>query len=52
LSKKGQTCRIDPKTKVTITADGKPVEYKTLEDGSVEFKTLAGQAYLLVRAER
>ncbi|NQV32761.1 MAG: glycoside hydrolase family 95 protein, partial [Phycisphaeraceae bacterium] len=51
LSKKGQTCRINPKTKVEITADGKGVKYKTLEDGSIEFKTQPGRIYTLVRAE-
>ena len=51
LSKKGQSCRIDPKTKVTITADGKPVKYKMLKDGSIEFKTHPGRTYTLVRAK-
>lgn len=49
LSKMGQSCRIDPKAKVTITADGNPVKYKTLEDGSIEFKTHPGRTYTLVR---
>ena len=51
LSKMGQNCRIDPKTKVTITADNKPVKYKTLKDGSIEFKTHPGRTYTLVRAK-
>ncbi len=51
LSKMGQSCRIDPKTKLEVTADGKPVKYRTLKDGSIEFKTQAGQAYTLVRAK-
>jgi alpha-L-fucosidase 2 len=51
LSKKGQSCRIDPKTKVTITADDKPVKYKTLKDGSIEFKTQAGRTYTLIRSK-
>jgi len=50
LSKMGQRCRIDPKTKVTITADDKGVKYKTLKDGSIEFKTEAGQKYMLIRS--
>jgi alpha-L-fucosidase 2 len=49
LSKKGQTCRINPKTKVSITADGGKVRSKTHRDGSIEFKTRAGQTYTLVR---
>jgi alpha-L-fucosidase 2 len=51
LSKMGQSCRIDPKTKVEITADGKPVKYKTLKDGSIEFKTQAEQTYMLIRSK-
>jgi alpha-L-fucosidase 2 len=51
LSKMGQSCRIDPKTKVEVTADGKPVKYKTLKDGSIEFKTQAEQAYMLIRSK-
>jgi len=47
LSKKGQTCRIDPKTKVKVTSDGKQVMYKTLKDGSIEFETRAGNRYTL-----
>lgn len=49
LSKKGQVCRINPKTKVSITADDGQVRSKTHSDGSIEFKTQAGQTYTLVR---
>ncbi len=48
LSKKGQTCRIDPKTKVKVTSDGKQVVYKTLKNGSIEFETRAGGRYTLI----
>jgi len=48
LSKKGHTCRINPKTDVKVTADGKHVKSKTLNDGSIEFKTSPGQKYTLV----
>jgi alpha-L-fucosidase 2 len=51
LSKMGQRCRIDPKTKVEITAGGKPVRYTTLKDGAIEFKTHPGRTYTLVRAK-
>jgi alpha-L-fucosidase 2 len=49
LSKKGQPCRIDPKTKVSITAGGRKIRISTHRDGSMEFKTKAGQTYTLVR---
>jgi alpha-L-fucosidase 2 len=51
LSKKGQTCRIDPKTNVKVTADGKQVKSKTLKDGPIEFNTRAGKKYTLTRSE-
>jgi alpha-L-fucosidase 2 len=47
LSKKGQTCRINPKTKVEVTSDGRQVRCKMFEDGSIEFETRAGERYLL-----
>ncbi|MBW1764226.1 MAG: hypothetical protein JRJ23_05710, partial [Deltaproteobacteria bacterium] len=49
LSKKGQICRINPKTKVKVTTRGRHVKSKTLKDGSIEFDTNAGQKYTLVR---
>ncbi len=51
LSKKGKTCRINPKTKVDITANGKRIRSKTNKDGSIEFITRAGQTYSLVRSK-
>ena len=51
LSKKGHTCRINPKTKVKVTADGKHVKSKTLKDGSIEFNTRAGRKYTLTRSK-
>jgi alpha-L-fucosidase 2 len=48
LSKKGQTCRINPKTKVKVTADGKQVMCKTFKNGSIEFETRAGDRYTLI----
>jgi alpha-L-fucosidase 2 len=47
LSRKGQTCRINPKTEVLVTADGKQIRCKTYKNGSVEFETMAGQRYTL-----
>jgi alpha-L-fucosidase 2 len=52
LSKKGHTCRIDPKVKVKVTADGKEVKSKTLQDGSIEFDTRPGKKYTLTRSDR
>jgi alpha-L-fucosidase 2 len=49
LSKKGQTCRINPKTKVKVTTNGKGVKTKTLKDGSVEFDTQPGKRYTLLK---
>ncbi len=48
LSKKGQTCRINPKTKVKVTNNGKSVKSKTLKDGLIEFDTQTGQKYILI----
>ena len=47
LSKKGQTCRINPKTEVKVTTGGKDVKVKQLKDGSIEFKTRPGNKYTL-----
>lgn len=47
LSKKGQICRINPKSKVKVTSNGKRVRTKVADDGTVEFATIAGQTYLL-----
>jgi alpha-L-fucosidase 2 len=49
LSKMGQTCRINPRTKVNVTANGKHVMTKTLKDGSIEFATQAGGTYTITR---
>jgi len=48
LSRKGQTCRINPKTEVLVTADGKQIKCKAFKNGSVEFETMAGQRYTLM----
>jgi alpha-L-fucosidase 2 len=48
LSKKGQTCRINPKTNVKVTADGKQVKCKRFKDGSIEFETRVGERYLII----
>ena len=52
LSKKGHICRIDPKTKVKVTAGGKHIKSKTLKDGSIKFETQAGRRYTLIRSDR
>jgi alpha-L-fucosidase 2 len=48
LSKKGRACRINPKTKVKVTTNGKHVKSKTLKNGSIEFDTHAGRKYTLI----
>ena len=51
LSKKGQTCRINPKKKVKVTADGQRVICKTFKDGSIEFETQPGDRYILIGSQ-
>jgi alpha-L-fucosidase 2 len=48
LSKKGQTCRINPRTSVKVTNRGKRVMTQTLKDGSIEFDTQPGNRYTLM----
>jgi alpha-L-fucosidase 2 len=50
LSMKGQTCRINPKTKVKVTTNGKQVKTRSSEDGSIEFDTHEGDRYTLIRS--
>jgi len=47
LSKKGQICRINSKTKLNVKQNGIPVQIKTLDDGILTFPTKAGQTYIL-----
>ncbi len=47
LSKMGETCRINPKTNVKVTTDGKRVKTRRSKDGTFEFETMAGKRYLL-----
>ncbi|MBN2417358.1 glycoside hydrolase N-terminal domain-containing protein [bacterium] len=49
LSKKGETCRINPRVTVEIMSDGQWIRSKKYKDGSVEFKTKAGATYTLVQ---
>jgi len=49
LSKKGQTCRINPKTKVKVTSNGKRVRTRVADDGTIEFETKPGVTYNLVK---
>ncbi len=48
LSKKGQTCRINPKANVKLTSNGKRVKTKVYDDGSIEFATVVGGRYQLI----
>ncbi|MBT3244770.1 MAG: glycoside hydrolase family 95 protein [Bacteroidetes bacterium] len=45
LSKKGKLCRINAKTKLKVSCDGKRVRTKVAKDGTVEFATEAGKVY-------
>jgi len=47
LSKKGQVCRINPKTDVRISCQGKRIRFKKLDNGSIEFPTKIGYIYNL-----
>ena len=49
LSRKGQTCRINPKAIVKVTNRGKRVSTKKEKDGTIEFSTNAGERYKLTR---
>jgi len=49
LSRKGQTCRINPKAIVKVTNRGKRVSTKKEKDGTIEFSTKAGERYKLTR---
>jgi len=49
LSRKGQTCRINPKEIVKVTNRGKRVSTKKEKDGTIEFSTKAGERYKLTR---
>ena len=45
LSKAGKICKLAYKPDVNITVNGKPVEYKNLPGGIVEFATVKGATY-------
>jgi alpha-L-fucosidase 2 len=47
LSKAGETCRIETNPNVKIKNNGKPVSFKKLPDGIIEFKTVKGESYEL-----
>ncbi|MBB3209879.1 alpha-L-fucosidase 2 [Rhodopirellula rubra] len=47
-SKKGQTCRINPKTEVDVTVNGTTVSTKPTKDGGIEFETEPGETYVLI----
>ena len=49
LSTAGKTCRIDAGGKFKVTKAGKKVASKTNDDGSIEFKTIKGELYKLIR---
>ena len=47
LSTAGQPCRMDAGDGYKVTKDGKEIEVKTHDDGSLEFDTTEGSTYLL-----
>jgi alpha-L-fucosidase 2 len=49
VSGAGETCRIDAGGKFRVMKDGKRVKSKTHADGSLEFTTVKGGVYQLVR---
>ncbi len=49
LSKAGKTCRINAGGKLKITKDGKRIASKTNKDGSIEFRTIKGGLYKIIR---
>ena len=49
LSKAGKVCRINAAGRFGVTEDGKKINSKTSDDGSIEFKTVRGGVYKIVR---
>jgi alpha-L-fucosidase 2 len=49
LSKAGNPCRINAKGKFRVRMEGKPVTAKIHDDRSMEFKTLKGKIYKLIK---
>jgi alpha-L-fucosidase 2 len=49
LSRAGESCRIDAGGEFRVTKNGKKVKSKTHSDGSLEFQTVKGGVYKLVR---
>jgi len=47
LSKAGQKCRIRPGVSAVNKSNGKDIEFKKLDDGSIEFSTAKGTTYAL-----
>ena len=49
LSTAGKSCRIDAGSKFKVVKDGKRIDSKSNRDGSIEFKTMKGGLYKLIR---
>jgi len=49
LSTAGKSCRIDAGGKFKVAKDGKRIASKSNQDGSIEFKTMKGGLYKLIR---
>jgi alpha-L-fucosidase 2 len=47
LSKSGQLCRLNPGVSSVVTANGKRIGVKKLQDGSIEFPTQKGVCYFI-----
>ncbi|MDZ4709479.1 MAG: glycoside hydrolase family 95 protein [Saprospiraceae bacterium] len=47
VSRAGQLCRLEFRSDVRITSSGKPIPFKKLPDGKIEFQTVAGGIYYI-----
>ncbi len=49
LSKAGKTCRINAGINLELMSNGENVSFKTMPDGSIEFETIKGGLYKLIK---
>ncbi|HEC43301.1 MAG TPA: glycoside hydrolase family 95 protein, partial [Bacteroides sp.] len=49
ISRAGETCRVDAGGRFNVMKDGKNIKSKTHRDGSIEFETIEGGVYKLIR---
>lgn len=46
-SKAGELCRLEGKTNIKVSSNGKPLKINTLANGLIEFKTVKGGVYIV-----